>query len=198
MSQLGYAALDADHLNRDLLALPAVCAEIQSRFPDEEGLLDADGALRKDVLRARIVRDPVAREALEAFLHPLIATELMSRYQTFVRAAPGGAWLFYEASLLFEAKREADFDAVVVVDAPLEVRLKRLRGPRALPDGVARALLEAQMEQAEKLRRATVVASNASDSAADLQEEVLRVLAALRTHFAGEGTSSPPLTLGRE
>jgi predicted metal-dependent phosphoesterase TrpH len=84
-----------------------------------------------------------------------------------------------EIPLLFETGREGDFDAVVLVDAPDDVRLRRLVDDRGLAEDEAKRLMAAQMDPAEKRRRADHVLEN-DRSLAELEAAALALLDALR------------------
>jgi dephospho-CoA kinase len=82
-----------------------------------------------------------------------------------------------EVPLLFEAGLEAAFDATIAVVAPEDLRRERAgaRGHEAVDERAGR-----QLAQDEKAQRADHVVENAG-SLADLERELSRVLAILRT-----------------
>jgi dephospho-CoA kinase len=65
--------------------------------------------------------------------------------------------------LLYEKGMESDFDIVLLVDAPSEVRIERLVGKRGLGEAEARAVAAAQMPSEEKRGRADFIIDNDSD-----------------------------------
>ena len=62
--------------------------------------------------------------------------------------------------LLFEVLDPASFDAVVLVDAPIETRRARMERIRGLDPETAQAMIEAQIPSEEKRARATYVIDN--------------------------------------
>jgi dephospho-CoA kinase len=82
--------------------------------------------------------------------------------------------------LLFETGEPDAFDAIVLVDAPEPVRLRRLMTDRGLPEREARALIEAQLPASRKRARSDFVIDNDGDLAAleRAAREVWRALAA--------------------
>ncbi len=161
----GIPVLDADQLVRDLSAPGGLAhAAILERF----------GTTDRAELRARIYKDAEERKALESILHPLVRSEsarIMGVYQS--QGAPG---VIYEAALLIEAGRASDFDEVVVVVAPEEVRISRLTSRDGSTPEQARSILQAQLSDEERIPHATRVIQNAGDLG-HLEREVARLLA---------------------
>jgi dephospho-CoA kinase len=160
----GIPVLDADQLVRDL-STPGGLAH--------DSILKHFGTADRAELRARIFGDPRERRALEAILHPLVRSEserLMSVYQS--QGVPG---VIYEAALLVEAGRAADFDEVIVVVAPEDVRVSRLMNRDGSTREQAMSILGAQLSDEERVRQATRVINNAGDRSA-LEREVSLLL----------------------
>ena len=87
-----------------------------------------------------------------------------------------------DAALIFDLGVEALFDVVVLVTAPLETRLARLRA-RGLAEATIRGLVESQVPEADKIGRAHHVLVN--DASLDaLRAEASDLLARLATGAA--------------
>lgn len=121
----------------------------------------ADGGLDRVALRREIVSDPAAKRDLEQIVHPAVE----ARRQAMVAAARerGDAVVVSDIPLLFEALDPEDFDAIILVDAPIPYRQARLVHDRGLSAGEADALIAAQMPAEAKRARATWVIDNDSD-----------------------------------
>jgi dephospho-CoA kinase len=156
-------------------------SEVRGAFGD--GVLAADGTLNRSELRARIFRDEEARRRLETILHPRIQ-DLRAEWMEAHRAQ-GDPLVVAEIPLLFETGLEDGFDAVVVVDAPADVRLARLVERRGLGRDEALRIMEAQMDPAEKRRRADWVVDNAGTMEA-LDGRAAEVLSELRARAAAK------------
>jgi dephospho-CoA kinase len=94
-----------------------------------------------------VFNDPLALAALEELLHPLVSAEYL-RWRDQLAELPGGPRVCVtEVPLLYEVGSDAQFDKVVVVTAPAELRRERSKAAveererRLIPDGekVARA-----------------------------------------------------------
>ncbi len=172
----GVPVVSADVLARQAVApgTPGL-REVGEAFGEE--VLAADGTLDRAALRARVFRDEEARRRLEAILHPRIR-ELRDAWLR-ARAEAGERIVVAEIPLLYESGLEGEFDVVVLVDAPVDVRLTRLTTLRGLSEEEARRIMAAQMDVEAKRRRADVVIDNTGTVEA-LRARAAEVLGTLR------------------
>jgi dephospho-CoA kinase len=157
----GIPVLDADEVAREVVepGRPAL-RDIASRFPDA---MRPDGSLDRKALAARVFADPVEREALNAIVHPRIAEEVATRMAGL--AASGEKVAVYEAALIVENGLHRGLDGLIVVTAPAEAQIARLRRRDGMTGEEAQARIAAQLPAAEKTRQATVVIENAGSEA---------------------------------
>jgi dephospho-CoA kinase len=157
---IGAPVIDTDRISRDIVEPGSETLQtIVQRFGS--GVLLPDGHLDRKQLRERIFHDRADRAWLEQLLHPRIGEELQRRI-----AALKGEYVIVVVPLLFESGFDALVDRVLVVNAPEEQQIARVTGR----DGVTRdhviAVLEAQMDRQERLRRADDVIVNDADISA--------------------------------
>jgi dephospho-CoA kinase len=136
------------------------------------GVLRPDGSLDRPALRAIIFADAAERVALNAIVHPYVRKrrdELVSQAR-----ARGDAVVVAVIPLLFETGLEREFDRVVLVDAPEDVREARLLKRSAIAATEARRMMDAQMPVQTKRTRSDHVIENDADLAA-LRRSVERV-----------------------
>lgn len=171
----GATIIDADALVREAQAPGTrVLAAIASRFGS--AMLRPDGTLDRAALRQKVMNNPAALADLNAIVHPDVhrrRDELMRR-----AAARGDRIVVSDIPLLFEAADPAEFDAVVLVDAPIEIRRARLMRERALTAAEADRMIEAQQPAESKRARSDYLIENGADLAA-LEADARRVWAAL-------------------
>jgi dephospho-CoA kinase len=153
----GASVIDADELAREAVR-PGERAldEVAARFG--RGVLLPDGNLDRGRLGAIVFADPEARRDLERITHPRIAELMQERIATAI-AGPAPL-IAVDIPLLFENAREAMFEGVLLVYAPLEVQLRRLRERNGLDEAAAMQRLAAQLPIDEKRDRATWVIDN--------------------------------------
>jgi dephospho-CoA kinase len=153
----GAVIVDADLLAREVIA-PGEPGydEVVARFgPD---VVDATGVLDRSRLAAVIFADPAARTDLEAITHPRIGALMQARISAAM--ASSAPLTVADIPLLFERGRDAAFPETLLVYAPREVQLLRMRERDGWDDAAARQRLDAQLPIDEKRSRATWVINN--------------------------------------
>ncbi|HEX2077530.1 MAG TPA: dephospho-CoA kinase [Longimicrobium sp.] len=163
---MGATVIDADELARRAVepGTPAHAAIAREWGP---WVLDDGGALDRAALRQIVFADPEARARLEGIVHPAVAA---LRDEHFRDAEARGVRLVVaDIPLLFEVGLADEFDVVVLVDAPEEVRLARIVADRGLGEDEARQMIAAQMRAELKRARADVVIEN-NGTLGDLQD----------------------------
>jgi dephospho-CoA kinase len=155
-SGLGAHVIDADVLARRAVepGTPAL-SRIEREFGP--GVI-VNGRLDRGALGRIVFRDEGRRRLLESIVHPEV--ERLRLEAETAASQQGATIVVHVIPLLFETGMEAQFDAVVVVDAPEEVRLERLVTTRSLSGQDARAMIDAQQPAAPKRSRADHVIDN--------------------------------------
>jgi dephospho-CoA kinase len=156
----GATVIDADEIVRELQrpGTPVLAAIVRRFGPD---VLQPDGTLDRPHLRTLMLEDAGARHDLESIVHPAVLTR---RRALLDLARQNGAPLVVsDIPLLFETTDPAEFDAVVLVDAPAEIRRRRLVDHRGLSVEEADRLIAAQEPAGPKRKRARFVIENDAD-----------------------------------
>ncbi len=168
-AEAGVPVFDADATVHRLYAGEAAAA-IEAAFPGTTGGHGVDRAR----LAQAVLGDPAALARLEAIIHPLVRREELRFIEHAEKAGAPVALL--DIPLLFETGRDSLVDAVVVVSAPAEVQRARVFERPGMTEEKFRALLEKQMPDEEKRRRADFVvdSSGSYDSARAQVHAILR------------------------
>ena len=176
LSSLGAHIIDADVLARKAVEPDTPAFEqIVARFGPV--VVDESGGLDRSALGDIVFRDPQAREALNAIVHPQVKN-LYDQALADALHNPGRVTV-YAVPLLAEARSTTEFDAVVVVDAPAETRVARLREHRGLTEEQARSRVDAQVSDDERVALADSVVDASGDlaqtqrAARELYEELV-------------------------
>lgn len=187
LRERGLTVLDADEVAREVTRDPAVLAEIEAEFP---GVV-RDGELDRAALASRVFGNPARLAVLNGLTHPRVRARMRALEQE--AAERGERWTVQDVPLLFEGGLERMMDAVLVVDAPLEVRVARVMARSGLTREEVLARDARQMPAGEKRRRATVVLNNGGGLEA-LAGQVDGALAALGIQLpatSGQQEKSP-------
>jgi len=181
--RLGARVIDADVLARRAVA-PGSAAVRRIAEEFGPGVLDESGGLDRAAMRGVVFRDPAERAKLESIVHPEVG-RLRAEEEARLEAE-GESIVVHDIPLLFEAGLDPEFDAIVLVDAPEQVRLERLVRDRGLDEDEARRMIDAQMPASEKRRRADYVIENEGTLDA-LEREAEAVWRELRRRAAASG-----------
>ena len=167
LAEHGAVVIDADAIAREVVepGTPGLTAVVERFGPD---VLTADGRLDRPKLASIVFNDEDARQALNAIVHPLVGARTAER----MAAVPADAIVVYDVPLLAESDGGLGrgFDAVVVVEAEIETRIRRLAG-RGMPEDDARARIAAQATDVQRRAIADEVIDN-SGSLEHLHEQV--------------------------
>lgn len=155
--------IDADRIVREA-QLPGgtVLEAIARRFGVD--VLRPDGSLDRAALREVVMKDSAALEDLNRLVHPEVDRR---RKELLAQAwARGDRIVVSDIPLLFEAADPDEFDVVVLVDAPEEVRRARLVADRGLTPAEADRMIAAQMPSSVKRERSDYIIENSGERTA--------------------------------
>jgi dephospho-CoA kinase len=167
-AELGATIVDADVLARDAVAVgSAAYKRVVERWgPD---ILSPDGSLDREALRHTVFADKAQLDELNGIVHP--GVNRLRRKIVAEARNRGDAVLIYVVPLLFERRLANEFDQIVLVDAPKELRLDRLVNRRGVTEEDASNMIAAQMLAELKRARADFVIEN-DGSLEELREQV--------------------------
>jgi len=172
LRERGFTVLDADAQARLVTQEPQTLRDIEAGFP---GVV-VGGQLNRPALSARVFGFPAELARLNAIVHPRVRARLAELEAAAARA--GAHTVVQDVPLLFEGGSRALFDAVLLIDAPLDVRLARVMVRDQLSREAVLARDAAQMPAEQKRRLADAVIENGGDEAA-LAAQLEAVLARL-------------------
>ena len=180
--QWGATVIDADILAREAQAPgSAVLAAIARRFGAD---VLRQGDLDRAALRAKVIGDQAALADLNRIVHPAVQQRRLELQR--VASERGDAIVVNDIPLLFEVLEPAQFDAVVLVDAPVALRRTRLRALRGLSNEDADRMIAAQMPAERKRPLSQYVIENAG-TLPELERRTQEVFADLRKRAARGG-----------
>lgn len=160
LSELGAVHIDADLLAREVVEPGSEgLAAIEAEFGPE--VIQPDGTLDRAALGAIVFTDSERRAKLNAITHPRVRDLTKRRIEDAVAADPD-AVIVYDVPLLAEARGEMPmtFDAIAVVHADTETRIRRMVEFRGMTRQEAVHRLNSQASETERLAIADVVLDN--------------------------------------
>jgi dephospho-CoA kinase len=155
LAEHGAVLIDADRIAREVVA-PGTegLTEVVDAFGAD--MLAEDGSLDRPALAAVVFADDAARAKLNSIVHPRIGT----RTAELLRAAPDDAVVVHDVPLLVENGLAPNYHLVIVVDAPVEQRVRRLVRDRGMSERDVRARIASQADEAARRAAADVWLDN--------------------------------------
>jgi len=167
LTRRGAVVVDADEVARAVVepGQPAYDAIVERFGPD---VVAGNGTIDRAALAAVAFADEESRRDLEGITHPAINTEFTRR----VAECPPDKVVVLDVPLLVESAkaRERPYEAVIVVEAPRDLRLDRLEA-RGVPRADAERRMRAQATDDDRRAVATFVIDNSGDRA-DLARQI--------------------------
>ena len=167
-ADLGATVIDADAIAKEVLEPGQLGYEsIVNKFGDE--ILDSSGNIDRAILAAKVFENSAELKELENIVHPAVA----SKVQEIRESLTAGTTVIYDTPLLVEKELQHQFDQVVVVLAPEQVRTQRLID-RGLGERDITARMSNQATDDQRRTVANYVIEN-SGSLEQLRTQVLNV-----------------------
>lgn len=123
-----------------------------------ERIVAADGEIDRRALGGIVFSDAKALQQLNSIMHPRIYALAEQRLNALVEKGESAAVL--EAALLIEAKWTPLVDEIWVTVSPEDDIIDRLRERNNMDEDSARARINSQMPQTERVKHADVVIEN--------------------------------------
>ncbi|TFG66891.1 MAG: dephospho-CoA kinase [Gemmatimonadales bacterium] len=163
--------IDADLLAREAIA-PDTAGQtaVICRFGD--AVVASDGTIDRAALGTIVFTDADARMALEEIIHPEVDRLRVIRLRQ--AESEGARIVVMEVPLLFEKGIESEFDHVVVVDAPIEIRQSRVVRSREISADMFSTIDATQWSGKQKREAADSVIWN-DDGPDELREKARQI-----------------------
>ena len=169
----GATLIDADAISRATTASGgAAIGQIAAQFGHDA--INADGALKRDVMRQRVFADPGARQQLEAIIHPLVSSESARQIEAARQA--GSPWVLFDIPLLVESKRwRQQLDKVLVIDCQVATQISRVTQRSGWTQEAVKKVIALQATRIQRLAAADLVIYNDGLSLDELAVQVTHV-----------------------
>lgn len=176
--ELGVPVIDADEITRELVKPGTqVLAQLASHFG--ETILNSQGELDRALLRKKIFSNPKDKIFVESLLHPLVYHAI----KTFAQHHPA-PYVIAGIPLLIETREKFNndlIDKIVVVDAPEELQIERVKKRDKFSVAEIRNIMHTQTDRQARLNKASDVIVNDGDLN-KLRKQVIALDAKYRTN----------------
>ncbi len=155
LRQKGIPVISGDETGWEALKIPEVRSSLVERFGRE--ILGQGGEIDRGILGEIVFSDPEALQSLNEIIHPILLGLLVEKVRK--EEAESGV-VVVDAALIFEWDLQRFFDKIIVITAPLEVRISRTTARSGLSREQVMQRIAAQMPLEEKAKRADFVIPN--------------------------------------
>jgi len=131
-----------------------------------------NGKPDRKLIASLVFNNPEKLKALNNIIHPGVR-DSFSKWASQQTTA----WVIEEAAILFESGAYKTLDAVIVVTAPEELRIKRVMARDGITETLVRDRIKNQMSEEERKQRATFIIEN--DEKQMLTPQALTIFKAL-------------------
>jgi dephospho-CoA kinase len=145
---------NADRQAKALYARPEIAGRVKSIFGAD--VFDENGVLNKQKLARLVFGDSVALQQLNGIIHPA----LMEVYREWLHRHAAFPYTVHEAAVIFENGLEKQFDFIINVSCPEDIRMRRIRERDGLSAEEIRKRMSRQWPEEEKNSRSDAVIVN--------------------------------------
>ena len=155
LEEQGYKVLDTDEVAKKFLTVKNT--KLYNTYKDYD--VFENGEFSRYKVAQLIFSNEDARLKIASIMHPQIAEEI----EKFFQANKSDDLLFVGIPLLFEANMQSMFDKIIFVYTDDDIRLKRLLKRNNYTVEHAKARINSQMPQTEKVELSDYVINNNKD-----------------------------------
>ena len=167
--RLGIPVYNSDNAAKQLYFQPDVREKLVNRFGDVFYLSDTE--LNRKYIADLIFSDEKAQRDLEGILYPALFVDF--EQWTSTQNAP---YVLFESALIFEKRLEKQFDAIVMVSASEETRLRRAMERDHCDEATIRARMAKQWpEEGKRLLADYVIWHENDDENEVLMKQIMEV-----------------------
>ena len=167
--RLGIPVYNSDDAAKQMYFLPEVREKLVERFGD--GFYVSDRELNRKLIADLIFSDETAQRDLEGILYPALFVDFeqwMTKQHT--------PYVLFESALVFEKRLEKYFNAVVMVSASVETRLRRAMLRDHCDEATVRARMAKQWpEEGKRLLADYVIWHENDDEDEALMRQIMEV-----------------------
>lgn len=154
IAKQGVPVYIADDEAKKIMDREEVITEVQSLF--EENVIDSHNKLDRKKIAAIVFQNPEKLNALNAIIHP----KVKKHFEEWVKAKKDYPFVVKEAAILFETGGDAYCDKVILVTAPLDVKIKRVMQRDGGQENEIMKRIKNQLSDEEKLKKSDFVVTN--------------------------------------
>ena len=172
LEKMGIRCLDCDRVVHEIYRDDDFAVAVSKALSFD--VRSKEGGIDRALLRPLVFSKKENMERLQAMVYPMVRAACIAFLEE--RERSGAPAAVVDAPQLFEAGFEGDYDLIVAVTAPLEVRILRIMERDGIGREAALEWIGKQLSEEEYIARSGAVLQN--DGETDLTAAVLAILSA--------------------
>jgi dephospho-CoA kinase len=158
-SLLGTPIYYADDRAKSLLESDKLLIEEIKKFFGD-AMYSKQGILDRKSLASIVFKDYAQLDILNKLVHPAVARD----YESWEKQNSDSLYTLREAAIMFESDSYKDLDKIILVDAPIELRIERIRKRDNRPIDEIKAIVERQWTSEQKQKLSHFIINNDEES----------------------------------
>jgi dephospho-CoA kinase len=167
---LGLPVYIADDAGKKVMQQQEILEVIKEKFGSD---IFEEGQLNRTKLAKIVFDNSEQLKELNAIVHPAVRMD----FKDWLVQNQKSPFVFYESAILFESGSYADFDTIITITAPLEVRISRVLQRDSVSREQVLSRINAQWTDEQRICKSDVVIENTNiDSAKKEIDNFLKIL----------------------
>lgn len=167
--ELGVPVYVADTEAKKIMNQPETIQEVQQIFAEN---VIADGKLNRKKIASIVFNNPEKLAELNKIIHPKVKED----FNVWLLKHKNYSFIIKEVAILFETGSENEFDAIVLVTAPEEIRIERVVNRDNITESEVRERIKNQLPDEEKINKSHFIINNISKKETKKQVKELYIL----------------------
>ena len=151
---LGVKVYHADIEAKKFLSKESVKKKIKDMFGDS--IFNKNGNVDNKILASIVFNNPHTLEKLNSLIHPLVRSD----FDSWLKKYKKKKYILHEAAIIFESGFYKNFDAIITVSAPEDLRIKRVKQRDNITEQEILNRMKFQLTDEKKNKKADFVIYN--------------------------------------
>lgn len=173
LEEIGIPVYIADDRAKAIMNKKEVVQEVQNLF--ETNVIAENGLLDRAMIRSLVFNNNEQLNALNSIVHPLVKKD----YEEWLNEHRDCLIVVKETALLFENQLENNFNYIVLVTAPEEIRIKRVVERDNVSESDVVKIIKNQLSDDKKARKSHYVINNINKEI--VKKEVIAIIDGIKS-----------------
>ncbi|MCK4639337.1 MAG: dephospho-CoA kinase [Bacteroidales bacterium] len=151
---LGINVYHADTEAKKFFSKEPVKKKIKYLFGNS--IFDKNGNIDNKILASIVFNNPHSLEKLNSLIHPLVKSD----FDSWLKKYKKKKYILHEAAIIFESGFYKDFDAIITVSAPKDLRIKRVKQRDNTTEQEILKRMKFQLSDEDKVKKADFIIYN--------------------------------------